>query len=376
VATIERIAVLGWRSIRETRVALGPMTALIGANGAGKSNFASALRLLSYLESGSLGRFVADQGGAASLLHRGPKVTPEMKLDLVLRDEEGLLGYGVTLRSAAGDKLSVGEEAVADLSAEGQGAWTTVASNAFESALDRAPPQHPAARRVRAVLSRCKHLHVHDTSPGSLLRSTARIEDGRYLRSNGSNLASYLFKLRGDESDAGRAAWQRILDLVRRVAPFIKDLTPTPVRTNGGSSEPPASGPVRLDWVDELDDVYSVEHLSDGTLRAIAIITMLAQPPSGLPQLLVIDEPELGLHPLALSLVCELARSVSPRCQIMLATQAPAVLDHVRPEEILVADREDGATRLRTLDTAELKAWTDDYTLAELWNMNVLGGRP
>jgi predicted ATPase len=139
---------------------------------------------------------------------------------------------------------------------------------------------------------------------------------------------------------------------VRRVAPFIKDLTPTPVRANGGGGEPPASGPVRLDWVDELDDVYSVEHLSDGTLRVIAIITMLAQPPAALPRLLVIDEPELGLHPLALSLVCELARSVSSRCQILLATQAPAVLDHVGPEEVLVADREDGATRLRTLDPA------------------------
>jgi len=364
------------RSIREARVALGPMTALIGANGAGKSNFALALRLLSYLESGSLGRFVAEHGGAASLLHRGPKVTPAMTMDLVLRDKGGLLGYRVVLRSTAGDKLSVGEEAVAELSIGGPGTWTTLTSNAFESSLAEAAPNLDAARRVRFLLQRCKHLHVHDTSQSSLLRGLARIEDGRYLRSNGSNLASYLFKLRGDESEAGRAAWQRILELVRRVAPFIKDLTPTPVRANGGSDEPPASGPVRLDWVDELDDVYSVEHLSDGTLRAIAIVTMLAQPPSALPYLLVIDEPELGLHPLALSLVCELARSVSSRCQILLATQAPGVLDHMKPEELLVADREGGATRLRTLEPAELAEWTAEYTLAELWNMNVLGARP
>jgi predicted ATPase len=354
VSTIERFRVEGFRSIRQADVKLGPMTALIGANGAGKSNFALALSLLSYLESGSLGRFVADHGGAGSLLHRGRKVSPAMTIDLVLRDAEGLLGYRAVLRSAAGDKLSVGEEAVAELSAEGDGPWISLTSNTFESSLAAAPAKGGPASRVRLLLQRCKHLHVHDTSESSHLRGLARIEDGGYLRSNGSNLAAYLFKLRGDESEAGRAAWQRILELVQRVAPFIKELRPTPVRASGGD-EPPASGPVRLDWVDELDDVYSVEHLSDGTLRAIAIITMLAQPPSALPYLLVIDEPELGLHPLALALVCELSRSVSSRCQIILATQAPAVLDHVRPEEILVADREDGATRLRNLDPAELQ---------------------
>ncbi len=365
--TIERITVEGLRSIRKADVKLGPMTALIGANGVGKSNFALALRLPSYLASRSLGRFVAEQGGAGSLLHRGPKVSPAMTIDLDLRDKEGPLGYSAVLRSTAGDKLSVTEEAVAELWPEGQRSPTALVGHGFESSLADAARDIGAARRVHSLFQRCKHLHVHDTSQSSPLRTFARIVDDHYLRSDGSNLAAYLFKLRGDESEAGRAAWQRILDLVRRVAPFIKDFTPTPVLT---------SGTVRLDWVDELDDVYSVEHLSDGTLRAIAIITMLAQPPSALPDLLVIDEPELGLHPLALSLVCELARSVSPRCQIILATQAPAVLDHMKPEEVLVVDRVDGATRLQKLDPVELAEWTREYTLAELWNMNVLGARP
>ncbi len=375
MATIERIAVAGLRSIQRVTAELGPMTAIIGANGAGKSNFVLALQLLSFLESRSLSRFVRDMGGASSLLHRGPKVTPAMSIELVLRDEEGRLGYRVVLRATAGDALIVSEEAVAELSAEGDTSWVTLSSNALESSLYTAPPKLRAAKRVGYLLQRCKHLHVHDTSANAPLRSLARIEDGRYLRSNGSNLAAYLFTLRSNESDLGRAGWQRIIELVQRVAPFIKDLLPTPVQ-RGGDAKPQASGPVRLDWIDEFDDIYSVEHLSDGTLRAIAIITMLAQPADSLPRLLVIDEPELGLHPLSLSLVCELARSVSSRCQILLATQAPGVLDHVKPPEILVVDRDAGETRLRRLDIEEIGAWIEEYTLPELWNMNVIGARP
>jgi len=192
---IERIRVEGFRSIRQADVKLGPMTALIGANGAGKSNFALALGLLSYLESGSLGRFVADHGGAGSLLHRGRKVSPEMKFDLVLRDKDGPLGYRVLLRSTAGDKLSIADETVAEPSAEGDGPWTSLTSNAFESSLAEVRTRRGPAGRVRSLVQRCKHLHVHDTSQSSLLRS------------NGSNLAAYLFKLRGDETEAGRAAW-------------------------------------------------------------------------------------------------------------------------------------------------------------------------
>jgi predicted ATPase len=356
VSTIEQVGVEGFRSIRSTNVTLPPMGALIGANGAGKSNFVLALSLLSYLESGSLRNFVLNHGASANgLFHRGSKHTPAMSIDLVVRDDEGRLGYRVTLR-AAGDMLAVADEAVAELSDSGVGTWVTLTSNSAGSALAQHIAGQGAAGRVRRVLQRCKHLHVHDTSRDSPLRSVAKIEDGRYLRSNGSNLAAYLYKLHEDTSDTGRAAWLRVLELTQRVAPFIKELLPTPVRGDHGA--PPASGPVRLDWIDELDDVYSVEHLSDGTLRALAIITMLAQPADALPRLLVIDEPELGLHPLALSLVCELARSVSTRCQIILATQAPAVLEHVRPDEVLVADRVDGSTRLRRLEPETLKDWT------------------
>jgi len=369
MTTLESVRIEGLRSLRVIELEdLGPVTVLIGANGAGKSNLLLALRFLSYIASQSLGSLVLrDLGGANSVLYRGSKRTPSMSLEARFRGDAGPVGYRVVLSAAVGDKLIISEESVASVGPDGTAAWRIIGVDRAESALDEA--SEPVARVVRFLLQRCKHLHVHDTSVSSRLRGLSREAESRYLRSDGSNLAAYLHALQHDESVTGRAARLRIRELVQQVAPFVKELTPT--RVTG------AAGMIRLDWVDEQDDFYSVEHLSDGTLRAIALITMLAQPADRLPRLLVIDEPELGLHPSALSLICELARSAaSSGCQVILATQAPAVLDHVEAQEVVVLEREDGATAVHRLDPASLEEWRGEYSLADLWKKNVLGGRP
>jgi len=112
------------------------------------------------------------------------------------------------------------------------------------------------------------------------------------------------------------------------------------------------------------------------SLRAIALFTALAQPRATLPNVVCIDEPELGLHPSALALLAELARSVSDQCQVILATQSPYLLDHFAPDEIVVVEREDGATTCKRLDEQALQAWLEDYTLAEVFDKGLIGGRP
>jgi hypothetical protein len=191
--------------------------------------------------------------------------------------------------------------------------------------------------------------HFHDTSMTSAMRQFARQEETRFLRSDGSNLAGYLLGLAQGQDEASQASWARINGLVRRVAPFIDHLEPTLVAPHLG----PQSA-VRLDWVDDRGYFFGAHHLSDGTLRAIALITALAQPVEKLPAFISIDEPELGLHPAALGLLAGLVQSVAPHCQVLLATQSPTLLDYFDVADVVVAERKDGATQLTRLDETKL----------------------
>lgn len=183
----------------------------------------------------------------------------------------------------------------------------------------------------------------------SALRTNARISDDQNLSSDGSNLAAYLLRLQSSRDEAEQKAWRRINHYVARVAPSVKKLAPTM-----------AGQAVRLDWFDDRDERFGVHQLSDGTLRAIALITAMAQPVAMLPKLMSFDEPELGLHPAAICLVAELARSVSRHSQIVFATQSTAFLGHFEPAEVVVVERKDGASELERLCPGDLESWLEE----------------
>jgi predicted ATPase len=371
---ITRIHVEGFRSLRSVDLDPGRITVLIGANGSGKSNLLSVLRMLALMRTRSLKRFVGEAGGASFLLHFGPAVTKEIALRLEFRQDTGVNAYAARLGYAARDQLLFLDE-TAEFQAPGTTGFSAFSLGAghFESRLED-EAQNPAAATARTVrwwLSRMNFFHVHDTSPTSPLRQNAKQTDDRFLRSDGSNLAAFLRRLAHSEAPEDVAAWKRIGMLVRQVAPFVKHLAPELV----DPAHPDTSG-VRLAWVDDRDHAFGVHDFSDGTLRSIALVTALAQPTSGLPAFLSIDEPELGLHPAALGVLAGLAKSVAGRCQILLATQSPALLDHFEPEDVVVAERVGGATTLERLDAGRLGTWLEDYTLSELYDKNLLGGRP
>jgi predicted ATPase len=366
--SIERIHVTGFGSLADVTIEPGRLTVLIGANGSGKSNLLRALRMVPLMRTGSLQRLVGESGGASSLLHYGASRTQAITVELDFARDDKRNHYAARLGFAAGDRLlyldeSVGFQPTPDsemrVNSLGAGHWESVLRDTKDDV---------TARTVNYWLSQLTFFHFHDTSMTSALRTHARAADDQFLRSDGSNLAAFLARLEHSEDEADQKAWRRINLYVQRIAPSVKVLAPT--TTGNGSSA------VRLDWIDDQDERFGAHQLSDGTLRAIALITALAQPTERLPRFISIDEPELGLHPAAIRLLAELARSVSRHTQVLFATQSTAFLDHFEPDEIVVVERLDGATTLTRPDSAALESWLQDYSLSEVFDKGVIGGRP
>lgn len=361
----------GFGSLADVSLEPGRLTVLIGANGSGKSNLLRALRMVPLMRTGSLQRFVAEAGGASALLHYGPKRTQSITLELDFTQAGRRNRYFARLGFAAGDRLVYLDEAVGDQSdpSDPESPMRTISlgTGHWESLLHDATADL-TAKTVDYWLSQLTFFHFHDTSMTSALRTHARGEDDRFLRSDGSNLAAYLGRLEQSEAEADQTAWRRINRFVQQIAPSVKALCPTPTH-NGGTS-------VRLDWIDDQDERFGAHQLSDGTLRALALITALAQPTDQLPKFVSIDEPELGLHPAAIRLLAELVRSVSRHTQVLFATQSTAFLDYFEPDEVVVVERSEGASSFRRLDSAALDGWLEDYSLSEIFDKGVIGGRP
>jgi predicted ATPase len=207
--------------------------------------------------------------------------------------------------------------------------------------------------------------HLHDTSSSSPMRKTARVDDNRFLRPDGANLPAFLYFLKTKHEDS----YGLIVRTVQRVAPFFDDFRLDPLRLNPDD--------IKLEWRHKRSDQYfDASSLSDGTLRFIALATLFLQPEEYRPSLILVDEPELGLHPYALEILAALIRQASVNTQVIVSTQSSLLLDHFEPEDVLVANRVDDATTLTRLESPQLAAWLQEYSLGQLWEKNEFGGRP
>jgi predicted ATPase len=356
--TLDRIEIEGFKSIRELRLDLKPLNVLIGANGAGKSNFISVFGLLRHIVEGRLQFYVAQAGGADALLHFGRKRTPE----LTLRFNAGDLGYAAKLAPSATDSLFFAEETCRAPTPE-MPHLALMVIGASESDLpavaEHIPPLHRLLERLRSW-----HVyHFHDTSASAKVKQTGDIGDNEALRPDASNLAAVLFLLRTKHPEN----YRRIVSTLRLVAPFFDDfrLRPSPFNEQK----------LQLEWSERDSDAYFNAHaLSDGTLRFICLTTLLLQP--NLPSLVIIDEPELGLHPYAIQVLAGLVRSAAERTQVILSTQSVSLVNQFEPEDLVVVDRSEGASVFRRLSTEDTKDWLEGYSLGELWEKNIFGGRP
>lgn len=360
IPRLTRLRVAGFRSLRDVTVDLGPTTVLIGPNGSGRSNLLGALDLLQHVSRGALQPTVALHGGASFLLHYGPRTTAALELQATFATPAGDRAYDAQLAYRADEGLVFLRERSAARADDQPWTWTDHGSGHRESAL----PSGPGS--VRGLLDGLQVFHFSDTSRRSPLRTRdAAQSPGHALTADGSNLAAVLYALRADPSPAGVAAWERLQFNLQAAAPFVRELRPLQ----------DAHGAL-LTWLDETGAPFGPAHLSDGTLRAIALFTALELPAGHPPLLAAFDEPELGLNPAVFPSLAGALRSAATTRQVLVATQSLALLDAFELEEVRVAERANNATTFRALDRTTLAGWLADHSLGELYESNLLGGRP
>ena len=205
--------------------------------------------------------------------------------------------------------------------------------------------------------------HFHDTSDSAKVKQTGDLEDNRFLKPDARNLAAFLYRLEKNYKDY----FDNIQDAIRLVAPFFDRFNLQPSELNADK--------IRLEWLEKGSDSYfNASVLSDGTLRFICMVTLLLQPQ--LPSVILVDEPELGLHPSAISVLANLLQSAAKRTQVLISTQSVTLVNHFEPQDVVVVEREEGQSVFRRLDRADMTSWLDDYGLGDLWEKNVIGGRP
>ncbi|MGV3518835.1 AAA family ATPase [Luteitalea sp.] len=365
---IDFVRVAGFKSLRSIDVPLRPVNVLVGANGSGKSNFLGALAFLHSIRAGRLQDSVARGGGATNILHFGPKETDSLVLWISFNNERDQ--YEIHLSPTTEDALYVSSEMCYfwDKSRGyprpyGQGLVPLRAGLEAGLSGDRLDP---VSGYVRDQLDRLRVFHVHDTSAHSPLRATSQLDDNDFLRSNGANLSAFLYLLQ----EKHQSAYEMIRAAVQRVAPFFDNFALKPDQLNESS--------IKLAWLHRgSDQRFGASALSDGTLRFIALATLLLQPVPLRPGVIVVDEPELGLHPAAITLLAATVQAASKQgTQIILSTQSTLLLDHFEPEDVIVANRVGGATEFTRLSTEDLAQWLEDYSLGQLWEKNEFGGRP
>jgi predicted ATPase len=368
--TLERITVTGYKSIRELRdFELGDINVLIGANGVGKSNFLSFFELLRALANNRLQLYVSQNGGPNYLLHFGGKHTKEILIGLTIGNGSiEVFEYRFRLRQAisgemtfSGEMTLENEQCLDRLRREEIQNWVSLGSGHKETKLS--PQESWWQGAVLDRLQKLRVYHFQDTTPEARVKQNPDIYDNHELKSGAANLASFLYLLKNHHL----IHYKRILSTVRLAAPFFDDFFLQPM--------PEDKQRIRLRWRHiNSDDDWDISQLSDGTLRFICLTTLLLQPNP--PSLIIIDEPELGLHPYAMGLLVEMLRSVATHSQVIISTQSTALVSQFFPEEVVVVDQEKDASVFRRLNSEELKVWLEDYSLGEIWEMNLVGGRP
>jgi predicted ATPase len=335
---------------------------LIGANGAGKSNFVGFFRLLRELIDQRLQIALQTmEGGGDACLYMGPKITQRFVAKLYF----GKNGYEFALLPTTDNRLVFAEETATFEERRGIRRETLGLGHAEARLKDfKDGALSLVFKYVYRAISSWVVYHFHDTSLTSGVRRQTAIHDNEVLRSNAENLAAFLYRIRQN----GPGSYNQIRDVVRLAAPFFDDFKLRPV--------PGSESLIQLEWLQKDSDYPFLAHqLSDGTLRFICLATALLQPSP--PPTMFFDEPELGLHPYALTLLGNLFKQAAEQGkQLIISTQSAPLLNEFAPEDVIVVERHQGESTFQRLDSANLSQWLEDYTLGELWQKNVLGGRP
>ena len=366
---LEKIHIEGYKSIKEMDLEIKNLNVLIGANGAGKSNFISIFKFLRNVVEQRLQYYVR-YTSANRILHYGSQETSHMSICLDFSPNF----YEISFAPSLDDGLFIEKEQIAFWSKNyGKPLWTRLATAQIESEIQKASSEFPIAEYVYNFLNSWRVYHFHDTSDTALVKKKNKINDNLFLREDAANLAPFLYRMKAESPKY----YERIVKTIQLVVPLFKDFLLRP--------DPFNDEMVQLEWVSKKTDyIFSGSDLSDGSLRFICLATMLLQPKR--PDLILLDEPELGLHPSAITILASLIRKVSHDSQLIVATQSTELMSLFDAEHIIVVENKDGISQYKRLDKEQLSYWLEEYssegpmakkyTLGEIWNKNLIGGQP
>lgn len=355
---MDHIKIEGYKSFRNLDVKLNKINLLIGSNGAGKSNFLSVFELLNVTYNKQLAQYVGYLGSVDKLLYQGRKVTDK----ILVKVSQGKNSYEISLMEADGT-LKIEREGLAYC--PNTNLCDTIDISHFKDEA-QLKDYHGATRAdyIKKYMSDIKKFHFHDTGRKSPFTLDAHVlNDSNYLYSRGQNLAAIIYRIYREDI----VTYKRIIKVIQSVAPYFLDFEFNPTEGNT----------IRLQWHDRYSEqTFGPTDFSDGTIRFIAFTVLFLQP--WLPSVIIVDEPELGLHPFAIEKLAGLIKVAAQRgTQVIVATQSAELISNFDPEDVLTVNQRDGETTIGRLKSEELQTWLDSYTLGDLWKQNILkGGQP
>lgn len=358
---IDKIEIKGYKSIKELSLRLNPVNILIGSNGVGKSNFISFFKFLNTIYEQRLEQY-SMKYGADDILHFGRKTTSEIDAYIQFDNTNG---YSFILNATNDNKLTISSEYASFHRWRYGSGWKRelISSNIKETKIKNSISA--IATHARTYLESFRVHHFHDTSENAPLRGFSDTNDNRLLRENGGNIASFLYYLQEKHT----TNFRRIEAAVQSIAPFFERFQLQPNRLNEQR--------IQLEWIEKNhpDKYFNATHLSDGTLRFIALATLLLQPEP--PEVIIIDEPELGLHPVAVNKLAGMLRSAAgKKKQVIISTQSVGLVNNFTPEEIITVDRNGDESVFARLESSELGQWLEDYSIGDLWSKSIIKGQP
>lgn len=351
---IKHIIIENYKSIRKLDLELKPLNVLIGSNGAGKSNFISFFNLLLSCVNNVGEAYIIKHGGIDYFLYYGIKYSEKIygKIQTINK-------FDVELDISPTNDWEKPYIKYKYVDVKTRDAYLQLVVDTI-----KLNNQIRLSNRERNhLLNSIKMFHFNDTSDTSPLKSLVANNDNLFLRADGQNLSCMIKLIYDKYPDYYRI----IVDTIRNVVPDFHDFV---IRQN--------SDFLSLEWFNKnnIDIPWKAHYLSDGSLRFIALAVLLLMPSELQPQVIIIDEPEIGLHPTALNVLSGLIKRASLERQVIISTQSAMLLSQFEPDDVIIVDKKDKSSEFKRLNNAELSTWLQDYTLGELWETNVLGGRP
>lgn len=359
---LHRVQIEGFKSIKHLDLEMSPINILIGANGSGKSNFISLFSFLRNLSLGKLQTYIEKHGFASAFFHFGPKATSKITIDIKVGEN----GYHVDFVHGENNDSLVFENEYCTYT--GSNKSFDIKGKLGESGL--LPGSESQSQYVRKYtkkyMDKCRVYHFHDTGPTAGFKQAQELSSNTFLHSDASNLAPFLYHLK----NYWQSSYKDIISAIQTVAPFFHDFYLEP----GSQNEKEY---LLLRWAHrDHDTPFSANQLSDGTARFICMAVLFLQPESLRPHTIVLDEPELGLHPAALEVLADIVKSVSKTNQLVCSTQSVAFANQFEPQDFIVVDQEKGVSQFKRPEKDDLQQWLSEFGMGDIWTKNLIGGRP